>query len=168
LRLLQSRIDEAQHYLDLAGALIDVAGEDEAILLRWLTALLQAARGLLPTAIASARAALALAVDAGISDLEADCRRVLGSLLGRSGALEEAEAELETALRLSVEQRNLYRQGLTAYELGWLSRRTYEVQGDPAYRASATARLRHAAALFEKLPARFDLERVRRALAELP
>jgi hypothetical protein len=169
LSLLLSRPVEAQAYVEQARALLPAAGEDEAILTGWLTALIHAANGQLEAGLREAQAALALAQAAGVPDLECDCRRALGSISVRSGALDRAEHELLASLQLSTQQQSHYREGLAHYELGWLYRRKAELgRADSRERLLlARAQFVAAAAGFELLQARYDLRRAREALAAL-
>ena len=168
LAVIQSRFEEAASHIEVAMGLLDAAGE-EAVQARWLWALVQAEQGDLQTGLESAEQALQMARAAGLTEAEADCRRVLGILHSRAGDYLEAETLLRESIDLWLQLNAPYGRGLALLELGRLYQHRSRA-GDPArveWRAKALTALNKAAEQFEHLGAAYDLERARAAMSQL-
>jgi predicted ATPase/class 3 adenylate cyclase/uncharacterized protein HemY len=169
LAVIQSRFEEAAAYIEAALVLSEAAGDDQVIQAQWLWALIQAERGELRTALESGEQALQLARQAGLSEAEADCRRVLGTLQAQAGEVLEAEALLQEAMDLYLQVNAPHGQGLTSLELGCLYQSVADID-EPTYgewQAKAQRALETAVERFEALGAVFDLQRARTALSQL-
>ncbi len=167
--VIQENFEEAATHLQVALTHLDVAGEDQVIQTRWLSALIQAEKGNLPAAIESGEQALQLARDAGLLEAEADCRRVLGSLRTRAGDVLEAEALLHEAMDLYLQLNAPYGQGLTLLELGRLyhkAARTAEQSGGEWQTRALTA-FQAAIEQLDSLGAAYDLQKSKEALSQL-
>lgn len=163
LAVIQSRFEEAAAHIEMALELADAAGESEAIQARWLLALIQTERGDVQAGLKSAEQALQMAQTAGLTEAEADCRRVLGVLCARAGNYQRAEALLQEAVDLCLSLNAPYNQGLALLELGRLYRYLANdpVETDEArleWRAKALTALDEAIEKFERLGAAHDLE----------
>jgi len=168
LAVIQSRFEEAAAHIEVGMGMLDAAGE-EAIQARWLLALIQAEQGDLQTGLESAEQALQMARAAGLTEAEADCRRVLGILHSRAGDYLEAETLLRESIDLWLQLNAPYGWGLALLELGRLYQHRARA-GDPArveWRAKALTALNEAAEQFERLGAAYDLERARAAMSQL-
>ncbi len=168
LAVIQARFRDAAAHLDAAQALLNAAGEDQVIQAHWLQALVQAETDL-RTAIDTATQALGIAQNAGLAEAEADCRRVLGVLRARAGQYEEAEALLLASIELCRSRHDPYREGLALSELGRLYQRLAQLNNPmrELWKTRAISACNQAAELFERLGARYDLQVVESALAEL-
>jgi adenylate cyclase len=169
LAITESRFDDASQHIDLAASKPDVAGEDERIQIRWTLALIQAEHGDIAKGIESAKQAIQMAQEAGLLELEAECRRVLGVLHGRAGEWVEAGYELQSSAALSAQVNDAYRQGLALHELGSLFEQRSHADTRNCERWRAAAREAHAEAvgLFEHLGAAYDLRAAQAALEQL-
>ncbi len=169
LATAQSRFEEAATHLEVALDLCDVAGEHQAVQARWLWALVQSERGHLLAGLESAEQALKLAREAGLTEAEADCRRVLGALRTRAGEVLEAEALLQEAMDLYLQLDAPYGRGLTQLELGYLYQKMANTddltRGE--WQAKALATFSTAVDQFEALGATYDLRRAQAALSQL-
>jgi len=170
LAITESRFDDAVRHIELAASKPDVAGEDELIQIRWTLALIQAEHGDMAKGIESAKQAIQMAQEAGLLELEAECRRVLGVLHGRAGEWVEAEHELQSSVALSAQGKDMYRQGLALHELGSLYEQRMHADARNCERWRAAAHEAHAKAvnLFEHLGAAYDLRAAQAALEQLP
>ncbi|MEE8391358.1 MAG: tetratricopeptide repeat protein [Anaerolineae bacterium] len=168
LAVIQSRFEEAAAHIEVAMGLLDATGE-EAIQARRLWALAQAGKGDLQTGLETAEQALEMAQTAGLAEMEADCRRVLGVLHARAGDYLEAEVLLREAVDLCLQLNVPYGQGRALFELGRLYQSLAHI-ADPAqaeWRAKALTALGEAIEQFEHLGAAYDLQMARAALSQL-
>ncbi|MCG3211278.1 MAG: hypothetical protein FOGNACKC_04921 [Anaerolineae bacterium] len=160
LALAQARFAKAGRHTDLALALAGAIGSSEIqVEGHWVKALIRADNNRLPEALQAAETALAEARQAGLSQKEPDCLRVLGSLQRRSGQFETAEPLLQEALKLSQARCDPYQQGQIWLELG----RLYRAQT----KNEATVAFETAAGLFERLGAKQQLQQAHAALAQM-
>jgi predicted ATPase/class 3 adenylate cyclase/Tfp pilus assembly protein PilF len=157
LAAVQSRFREAKVHAETA---LDHSQGFPAqqIEARWVLALCQAEEDL-EQATASAERVLREARAAGLSELEAESCRLLGSLSTRAGDHLNAEVLLRESIDLCIQRRAPYQQGLALVELGHLYARLAE--GDPATRgewhSKARAAFSEAVEKFQSVGAAYDL-----------
>jgi predicted ATPase/class 3 adenylate cyclase len=169
LAVIQSRFEEAIDHIETVMDLAEAAGEHQLAHASWLLAQAQAGIGDLQIAAGTAQEALETARGAGLTELEADCHRVLGVLRAQAGDYLEAELLLHEALNLYLELDAPYGRGLALFELGRLYR-TLANAGDSAqteWRNKAVTVIGQATEIFEELGARYDLRLTKAALSEL-
>jgi predicted ATPase/class 3 adenylate cyclase len=169
LAIIQSGFEAAAVHLETARRLLGAAGEDEIVLVQWLTALVQAEDEDLATARATAAEALRIARDSGLAEQEAETLRVLGTLYARAGAYEEAVALLGESIVLSRRRNDIYLLGLALLELGRVFLRlagTGDTNGSTR-RTRALEALNEAAGHFASLGAAYDLDLAEEALKQL-
>ena len=169
LGVIQGRFEEAAAHIQAVLNRPDAVGEDQMIQARWLWALIQAEQGELPAALETAEQALQLAREAGLTEAEANCRRVLGILQGRSGNMLEAEALLREAVDLYLQVNAPYGRGLALLELARLYQRWANPE-NPArheWRDQALAAVEAAMEQFEALGASHDLQQARQVWNQL-
>ncbi len=155
----QSATTSARSALSLSDA---VGSAEVRVQAWWILALAQANLVDLASGLASAEQALTLAREGGLLDLQADCLRVLGILVGQAQNWSEAESHFQASIALCSQLNDPYRQGLALLELG----RLYHQRGDrepttqEQWYGRAREGLTHAARLFGRLGAAHDLEQV--------
>jgi tetratricopeptide (TPR) repeat protein len=169
LAVKQTLMSEAAAHLAAARELLEAAGEDQAIQVAWLAALVRAHQGELKEAIAGTEQALELARAAGLWEEEADCLRALGILHTQAGTHAEAEQCLQASVDLSQRQGDSYRQGQALLELGrlYLCLPENGTPASPVNQQQARVALRDAADKFASLGAAFDLEQAQAALSQI-
>jgi predicted Ser/Thr protein kinase len=169
LAVTQSRFEEAIAHIETVMGLSEAAGEHQIADARRLLALAQAGKGDLQTGLETAEQALEMAQTAGLAEMEADCRRVLGVLHARAGDYLEAEVLLHEAIDLCLQLNVPYGQGWALFELGRLYQNLAHI-ADPTqaeWRAKALTALGEAIEQFERLGAARDLQMVRATLSQL-
>jgi predicted ATPase/class 3 adenylate cyclase len=161
LDVVQSRLADATAHVKASLVVLDDAGVGAyGIEARWILALGQAEEDL-EAGLASAEQALQMARTAGLSEQEADCRRVLGVLRARAGQYVEAESLLRESIDLCVQSSAPYGQGLALLELGRLYR---DLARDGApydreeWRTKAFKTFQEASERFERLGAMYDFQ----------
>jgi tetratricopeptide (TPR) repeat protein len=157
LAIIQSRYEDAAAYAESAGQLLASAGNEEAIQLRWLWALLHSARGSPQLGLECAAQALDMARATGQLEQERESLRVLGSMRACCGEYTPAEALLREAIDLCRKQSDAYRQGLALLELGQLYERMSKAGQSGQVEAQALGAYDEAVQLFERLGAIYDL-----------
>jgi tetratricopeptide (TPR) repeat protein len=167
LAVIQSDFASAEQYLAGIQARISAVGDEEAIQVRWLTALTCAARGELAKGLECAQQALHMARVAELSELEAECLRVLGVLRMGAGDHMVAEALFYTSIAVSRRRNDLYRHGLTLLELGRLYERPARLARSAGEPAQACAAYADAASLFARLGAAHELGLAQAAVQRL-
>jgi predicted ATPase/Tfp pilus assembly protein PilF len=168
LALVQGHFEQAAAHIEVTLDRSDIVGEDQAIQARWLWALIQAERGNLQAGLESGEQALQMAREASLTEVEADCRRVLGVLHARAGDDREAESLLREAVDLYLQVNAPYGEGQALLELGslyqQLARPGDQTQGE--WQAKALTALTSAIERFESLGAAFDLQRAHAFLSQ--
>jgi tetratricopeptide (TPR) repeat protein len=156
--------------MNVAFGLLSAAGEDEAIQVRWLLALVRAETGDLQQGLDYATHALQMARAAGVSEQESECLRVLGHIHSASGAYTEAETLLRTSIDLCRQRNDPYQQGLALLELGRLYQRLLEAdkRTEREWYTLALTALNGAIKLFASLGANYDRVLAQEALSHLP
>ena len=169
LAVTQNRFKDAAAHLEIAMDLLDGAVGDEAIQAHWLLALIQAENGDLQAGLKSAEQALQMAKDAGISEQDTECLRVLGALRARVGEYSQAEALFHESISLSSQRNDAYQKGLALLALGQMGQYLARPgsPGSAEWRAKAQATLDQAVKEFESLGAAHDLELAQAALHQL-
>jgi predicted ATPase/class 3 adenylate cyclase len=169
LAVIQSRFEEAVDHIRTVTDLAEAAGDHQAAHAGWLLAQAQAGMGDLGAGLETAEQALETARKAGITEMEADCRRVLGVLHAQAGDYLEAESLLREAVSLYLQLDAPYGRGLALFELGRLYRTLANVShtAREEWRAKAAAVLGEATELFEYLGASYDLRLAQAAVSEL-
>jgi predicted ATPase/class 3 adenylate cyclase/Tfp pilus assembly protein PilF len=169
LAVVEGRFDDGAAHIRQALRLSEAIGEDQLVETRWLWALIQAERGDLPDGIETAEQALALAREAGLTQAEADCRRVLGDLRARAGEVVEAEALLREAIDAYLQVNAPYGRGLALLELGRVYHRSAQNEDTARgeWQAKSLAAYNAAVEQFESLGASHDLLRAQTALSQL-
>jgi adenylate cyclase len=157
LAVIRSDFGLAEQYLASIQARMSAAGDEETIQVRWLTALTCAARGELGKGLECARQALQMARAAALSELEAECLRVLGVLRMRAGDHMVAEALFYASITVSRRRNDIYRHGLTLLELGRLYEQPARLARSAGESAQASAAYAEAADLFARLGAAHEL-----------
>jgi predicted ATPase/class 3 adenylate cyclase len=169
LAVIQSRFQDAVDYVEAVMDLAESAGDHQVAHAGWLLAQAQAGIGDLRAGTKTAQQALETARKAGITEMEADCRRVLGVLHAQAGDYLEAESLLRESVSLYLQLDAPYGRGLALFELGRLYRTLANV-GHTArteWRGKAVAVLSEATEQFERLGAAYDLRLAQAALSEL-
>jgi tetratricopeptide (TPR) repeat protein len=164
LAVTQARYDQANSSIQQAEGLLEAAGEDEAIQVRWLRALILGATGDLPAGIVLAGSALEMARSAGISEQEVESLRVLGHLQRLAGQYEAARQSLSALVDLCAQGDDPYQHGLALLELGLLYA-TADASDNSIERAQHL--LEQAVGHFAHLGASYDLATTQQALALL-
>ncbi|MCA9971878.1 MAG: tetratricopeptide repeat protein, partial [Anaerolineales bacterium] len=169
LALVQAQAPVALRHVQQALAIADEIGsQDIQAHGRSILALAQAETGDVAQGMETAVQGIELAKSLGLSDKEADNLRALGILCARSGDMLEAETRLRESAELCRQINDPYRHGLALVELGRLYQ-GFAGQTDADARTNwpdkAQQVLLEAAALFEGLGARHDLDRARSLLA---
>jgi predicted ATPase/class 3 adenylate cyclase len=167
LAVAQSRFHEAVTHVEVALKLSENPGGLEAEA-RWILALCQAENDV-QQAITTAEEALQTARDAELTEAEANCCRVLGSLRARAGEYLEAELLLGESVDLCVQMNAPYNQGLALVELGRLYSHLADVDdASPAeWRGKALVAFSTAIDLFQSLGAAYDLQMAQDTLGQL-
>lgn len=168
LAVVQGRFEDAAAHLASALAHSNALTDREEIEARWLQALVYAEENL-KTGIASAEQALQMARTTEFAELEADCRRVLGTLHARAGDSLEAEVLLRESVDLCLQLNAPYKEGLALFELGRLYAHMART-ADPVraeWRTKALRALGEAIDRFEALGAAYDLKTAQTIAGEL-
>ncbi|NNJ10307.1 AAA family ATPase [Chloroflexales bacterium ZM16-3] len=160
LDLISGNLVAARAHLNEAHAHINAVGEDEAIQIFWLQALVQARSGDLVGGYAQATEALSLAQKTGLQDQETECLLAISEIEVLQGKAIAAEQHLRTAVASSRERGDFYQLGLGLLALG-------QLYIDHGIAKDAHAVLSEAVSHLEQLGARFDLARARASLANL-
>ena len=158
--LIRRDLDAARAHLSEAHARINAVGEDEAIQIFWLQALLQARSGDIVGGYAQATQALSLAQKTGLQDQETECLLAISEIEELQGKAIAAEQHIRTAIASSRARGDAYQLGLGLIALGQL----YVKHG---IAEDARAVLNEAVSHLERLGARFDLARAHTSLADL-
>ncbi|MGD1993979.1 MAG: adenylate/guanylate cyclase domain-containing protein, partial [Anaerolineae bacterium] len=169
LAVIQSRFDEAIDHIEAVMQLAEAAGDHQLTHAGWLLAQAQAGIGDLQAGMETAEQALETARKAEITEMEADCRRVLGVLYAQAGDYLEAESLLREAVNLYLQLDAPYGWALALFELGRLYRTLAGVSqtARTEWRAKAVTVLDQATEQFEQLGARYDLKLAQAALSEV-
>lgn len=167
LALIQSRFEAAIAHADAGLRMMDTVGA-YGVEARWIIALSLAETDF-PRSLSEAEAALRVAQEAGLTEQEADCRRVLGTLRARAGDYLEAESLLRESVELSLQSNAPYARGLALVELGKLYENIACDQPAEceAWSARALSAYHEAAAQFRQLGAAYDLLGVQAAIDAL-
>jgi tetratricopeptide (TPR) repeat protein len=160
LDLICGNLAAAAQHLDAAQARLNAVGEDEAIQVAWLQALVQARGGDLVGGHTKAVQALGLAQESELAEQETECLLAIGEIEMLQGKAIAAEQRLREAIAGSRERDDRYQLGLGLLALGAL----YAKHG---IAEEARAALRQAVDLLAHLGAAFDLARARAALADI-
>jgi predicted ATPase/class 3 adenylate cyclase len=169
LATLQGRYAEAIAHIEAVMDLPEIAGEHQLTHAHWLLALAQAGKGDLQAGLETAEQGLQMARTAGLTEMEADCHRVLGVLRAQAGDHLEAEALLREAVDLYLQLNAPYGQGQALFELGRLYQSLARIDeaAQAEWRARALAVLNEAIDEFEHLEAAFDLKMAQEVLQQL-
>jgi adenylate cyclase len=170
LSVVESHFGEAAAHAKAALTLAEtISSKEIEVQARWILALAQAERDDFEAGLRSARQALHLAHDGGFLDLQADCLRVLGVLLARTGNWLEAETHFRESIERCLQQNDPYRRGLALYELGRMYQRLAHA-GDLSgseWQAKGLQAVEEAAEQFERLGATSDLQAARATLSQV-
>ncbi len=171
LAVTQAHYSQANILIQQAEGLLGAAGEDEAIQVRWLRALILGATGDLPGGIELAGTALEMARSAGISEQEVESLRVLGHLQRMAHHYAAAQQSLRDLVDLCAQRDDPYQHGLALLELGLLYVNTAQSDGrsivSEPERIAAQQILNQASTYFTRLGARYDLDIAQQALARI-
>ena len=167
LALIQSRFEAAIAHAEAALRMMDTVGA-YGVEARWIIALSLAETDF-PRGLSEAEAALHAAQAAGLTEQEADCRRVLGMLHTRAGNDLEAESLLRESVDISLQANAPYARGLALVELGKLYESVTRNQhtGREERNARALSVYHEAAEQFRQLGAAYDLRAVEAAISAL-
>ncbi|MBN2391901.1 MAG: tetratricopeptide repeat protein [Anaerolineae bacterium] len=167
LALIQSRFADAIAHADAGLQMMDTAGT-YGVEARWIKALSLAETDFLRS-LSEVEAALRTAQEAGLTEQEADCCRVLGALHARTGNYLKAENLLRESVDLSLQANAPYARGLALMELGKLYEAiTRDQQTErEEWRAKALNAYHEAAEQFHRLGAAFDLQSVQETINAL-
>jgi predicted ATPase/class 3 adenylate cyclase/Tfp pilus assembly protein PilF len=169
LALVQGHYRGAFDHTEIALSLSSFAGAQQIAHAQWIQALALAQLGGLKKGLQCATEALAVARQAGLSEAEASCRRVLGQLRAQSGDTLEAETLLRESVNLCIQANAAYERGLALLELGRLYAEIGTADGgipaDWGERASSV--IHESIGLFDSLGAVNDAARARALLAEV-
>jgi predicted ATPase/class 3 adenylate cyclase len=167
LSITESRYGEAIAHVEAALSVSEDLGAYE-IEARWILALARAEEDL-HAGLTTAELALAMARQAGFSEQEADCRRVLGVLHARLGDSLEAESLLRESADLCLQSNVPYGHGLALFELGRLYRLLAQTNpmDQTEWRERARKALAQAMEQFESLGASHDLAQAQALMDQL-
>lgn len=167
LALTQSRFADAIAHADAGLRMMDTVGA-YGVEARWIIALSLAETDS-PRSLTEAEAALHVAQEAGLTEQEAHCRRVLGMLHARAENYLEAESLLRESVDICLQSNIPYARGLALAELGKLYEHIMRNQyaEHEAWSIKALSVYREAAEQFRQLGAAFDLQRVQAAIDAL-
>lgn len=140
LDVIQCNFEAATIHLDEIALATDHADPELLIKADWLRALVKAERDDLSAGITFAEAALNKATAGGLTEVEADCRRVLGMLKAKEGDYLEAETLLQESVDLCIQANASYGRSLAQIELGQLY--LDMAQADPKNQSERTAKSR--------------------------
>jgi predicted ATPase/Tfp pilus assembly protein PilF len=160
LAIVVGQHELAWQHLQEIEPLLENAGDYQAVHARWLTALAVAGRGDLGAGIEMANQALDMSIEAGLNDMEANCRRVLGILYRDAEQWRRAEILLQESVELCSRSSMPYERGLAQLEIG----RLFMAE---ARFANAAQSLKEATKAFERLGARYDLDQTMAAQNQL-
>lgn len=167
LDVIQSDFVAAQQHVEALQKLLVTAGNEEAIQVRWLTALVLVARGELAQGLHYAQQALQMARAASLSELESECLRVLGIIRMRANDYQVAEALFYKSIAVCRQRNDSYRQGLALLELGGLYEQLSMLGRAEQANQHALDTYSEAVKLFESLGASYDLSLAQTALGRL-
>ncbi|MFN2111256.1 MAG: ATP-binding protein [Anaerolineae bacterium] len=164
LALIQSHFEDAIAHADAGLRMMDTVGA-YGVEARWIMALSLAETDS-PRSISEAEAALHTAQEAGLTEQEADCRRVLGTLHARAGNYLEAENLLRKSVDLALHANVPYAQGLALVELGKLYESIAHSQQTEReeWSAKALSAYHEAEEQFHRLGAAYDLQGVQETI----
>jgi tetratricopeptide (TPR) repeat protein len=160
LDLIRGDLVAAEAHLNEAQARLNAVGEDEAIQVSWLQALVKARSGDLAGGHARADHALSMAQAAGLLEQETECLLAISEIEVLQGKAIAAEQHIRTAVASSRRRGDAYQLGLGLLTLG-------QLYVDHGIIEDARAALNEAVNHLEHLGARFDLARARMVLANI-
>jgi|APCry1669189070_1035195.scaffolds.fasta_scaffold00017_10 class 3 adenylate cyclase/tetratricopeptide (TPR) repeat protein len=160
IELIRGNLTAAESHLSEAHVRLSAVGEDEAIQVYWLQALVQARGGDLVGGHARADHALSLAHAAGLLEQETECLLAISEIETLQGKVIAAEQRLRTAIAGSRDRGDSYLLGLGLLVLG-------QLYVDHGIVEDARVALSEAVNHLERLGAKFDLARARVALASI-
>ncbi len=161
LALIESRVDDADRYVNAAIARDDRMCGDDRVQATWVRALIECERGSTDRAVKLASEARKIAQESSLVDWEADCCRAIGIAHLRSKEYDTAHNFFAESASLAQRASDPYRRALALLEISTLCHEASCSDASAAERWSAQGRtsVDEAAKVFQHLGAKRDLAR---------